>query len=171
LTKLTDKVVVASCGNLCDSETLISILRTRVKTYHDIHEGKEMSLNAIAQLMSTLMYQRRLFPYMTSSIVAGIDEGEGFVYSFDPVGHIQKKKFNSGGSAEFLIQPILDNVLGLKNMKNVMVTSITQDFAIRLVRDVFVTAAERDIHTGDGIEIAIINKNEVKKLRVPLRKD
>ena len=43
--------------------------------------------------------------------------------------------------------------------------------AVALVKDVFSAAAERDIHTGDGLEINIITADGVKTERVPLRRD
>ena len=57
-----------------------------------LHEHlKPMSTNAVAQLASTMMYHKRFFPYYTSTILAGLDqEGKGVVYSYDPVGHMEK---------------------------------------------------------------------------------
>lgn len=43
--------------------------------------------------------------------------------------------------------------------------------AVTLVQDVFSAAAERDIYTGDGIEISVITATGVEVKRVPLRKD
>lgn len=171
LRTLTTKAVLASCGNWADSDTLTSFLETRVKQYEDTHENREISLNALAQLMSTMMYSRRFFPYYVSNILAGIYEGKGYVYSYDPIGHCERHTYRAGGSSSALLQPILDNQVGLKNMAEKPNVPLTIDRAVDLVTDAFVSAAERDIYTGDGVLISIVTENGVESRKVPLRKD
>lgn len=59
-----------------------------------LHEHlKPMSTPAVAQLVSTMLYHKRFFPYYVSNIVAGLDEsGKGTLYSYDPVGHCEKNR-------------------------------------------------------------------------------
>lgn len=168
---LTQKAVLASCGNWCDSDTLTSILQARVKQYSDTHENREISLNAIAQLLSTMMYGRRFFPYYVSNVLAGIYEGKGYVYSYDPIGHCERHTYRAGGSSSALLQPILDNQVGLKNMQTKPDVPLTVQRAVDLITDTFISAAERDIYTGDGIKISIITANGVEERKIPLRKD
>jgi 20S proteasome subunit beta 6 len=168
---LTKEAVLASCGNWCDSDTLSSILSARVTQYSDIHENREISLNALAQLLSTMMYGRRFFPYYVSNILAGIYEGKGYVYSYDPIGHCERHTYRAGGSSSALLQPILDNQVGLKNMEQKPNVPLTIERAVNLIKDTFISAAERDIYTGDGIKIAIITDKGVEEQTIPLRKD
>lgn len=168
---MTKEAVLASCGNWCDSDTLSSILTARVTQYSDIHENREISLNALAQLLSTMMYGRRFFPYYVSNILAGIYEGKGYVYSYDPIGHCERHTYRAGGSSSALLQPILDNQVGLKNMEQKPGVTLTVERAINLIKDTFISAAERDIYTGDGIKIAIITDKGVEEQIIPLRKD
>lgn len=172
LKKLTSKTVLASCGNWCDTDALTGLLEAQVKRYSHSHEDKEISLNALAQMLSTIMYGRRFFPYYVSNILAGVDEnGEGFVYSYDPIGHMEKHKYRAGGSSSALLQPVLDNQVGLKNMEIKQDTPLTKERAVDLITDTFVSAAERDIYTGDGVLINIITKDGIETKRVELRKD
>lgn len=48
---------------------------------------------------------------------------------------------------------------------------LTVDKAVRIVKDVFISAAERDIYTGDGVILKVITKEGVKEERFPLRGD
>ena len=48
---------------------------------------------------------------------------------------------------------------------------LTIERALCVVKDVFISAAERDIYTGDGVIIQIVTKDGVKEERFPLRQD
>lgn len=74
-----------------------------------------MSAAAVAQMLSTILYGRRFFPYYVSNVVAGLDEatGKGVIYSYDPVGHCEKGQFHAGGSSGALLQPLLDNQVNM----------------------------------------------------------
>lgn len=61
--------------------------------------------------------------------------------------------------------------IGFKNMENVQQVPLSQEKAIQLVKDVFVSAAERDVYTGDALRICIITKEGIKEQTIPLRKD
>lgn len=71
--KLTDKVVLASSGMQCDIAVLHKILKIRLTQYEYNHQ-KEMSLSAISQMLSTMLYYRRFQPYYTFNVLGGIDE-------------------------------------------------------------------------------------------------
>ena len=93
------------------------------------------------------------------------------MYSFDPVGSYDREKYRAGGSAASMLQPLLDNQVGLLNQDGAEKEELTKEKAISLVTDVFTSAAERDIYTGDGILINIITASGVEVQRVPLRRD
>lgn len=61
--------------------------------------------------------------------------------------------------------------VGLKNMSNATQEPITVERAVAVIKDAFISAAEREIHTGDSIIINIIDKNGVREERFSLRKD
>lgn len=167
--------------------------------YNHEHQ-KVMSTPAVAQLLSTMLYYKRFFPYYVSNILAGLDsEGKGAVYHYDPVGHYERNHYYAGGSSSALLQPFLDNQVGvhlnnfvrhshqlqhvfkflffccvqvgLKNMFNATKEPITRERAVAIIKDAFISAAEREIHTGDAVMINIIDKNGVKEERFSLRKD
>lgn len=142
-----------------------------VQEYEDAHEGKEMSVNAIAQLASVAMYNRRFFPYGVHNILAGIHQGKGYVYSFDAIGHCIRQPYRAAGSSAALMQPVLDNQVAFRNMEEKPDGLLTIDRALSLLTDCFISAAERDIYTGDSILIQIITENGIEERQVQLRKD
>lgn len=56
-------------------------------------------------------------------------------------------------------------------MQGVEKKPMTLDKAITLMKDVFISAAERDIYTGDGVILNIITKDGIKEERCDLRRD
>lgn len=171
--KINENTVLGCSGCWCDALTLTRILAARTQMYaHDHH--KQMTTPATAQMLSTILYYKRFFPYYVSNILAGLDgEGKGCVYSYDPIGHCEKATYRAGGSSGALLQPLLDNQIGLKNMQNVDPESskLTVEKALAILKDTFISAAERDIYTGDSIHINIITKDGIKFDTFELRKD
>ncbi|ESO11589.1 hypothetical protein HELRODRAFT_156230 [Helobdella robusta] len=169
--KLTDTTVLACTGCHCDVLTLTKVLETRLKMYEHEHHTK-MSANAIAAMLSTILYYKRFFPYYAYNIIGGIDEeGKGCVYSYDPVGSYQRDQFRAAGTGGPILQPLLDNQIGYKNQHGVDKKPLSLEKAIQLVKDVFISAAERDIYTGDALLINIITAQGVRKEEFPLRRD
>lgn len=134
---------------------------------------KTMSTDAVAQMLSILMYNKRFFPYYVSNVLAGLDnEGKGVVYSYDPIGHCERTTYRAGGSAGALLQPVLDNQIGFKNMQlEGGIPKVSKERAVAIATDTFISAAERDIYTGDAVLINIITKDGIEVKEVQLRKD
>ena len=171
LFRLTDNCVLASTGCWSDIQAMTSLISARMQMYKHQHQ-RTMSTNAIAQMVSILMYNRRFFPYYTSTIIAGLDvDGKGKVYSYDPLGNCEETTFRAGGSAGALLQPVLDSRVGFKNQADSKGKSISLDEAISLVKDSFISATERDIYTGDSVIVSIITKDGLREERFELRKD
>ncbi|XP_026478790.1 proteasome subunit beta type-1-like [Ctenocephalides felis] len=145
---LSGTTVLGATGCWCDTLALTSMIEARMKMYEHDH-NKPMSTPAVAQMLSTMMYYRRFFPYYVSNVLAGLDsQGRGCVFSYDPVGHCEKSMFRAGGSAGALLQPLLDNQLGFKNMQNITPAPIPKEkaliiikmFLCRLQREIFIRA-------------------------------
>lgn len=169
--QLTSKCCIASSGCQADMITLQKFLKFRMQMYTHQH-GKEMQTTAICQMLATTLYNRRFFPYYTFNVVGGLDEtGEGIVYSYDAVGCFEKMKYTVSGSGQALIEPFLDNMVAYKNTDKKPATERTLDETLELVKDIFSSAGEWDIYTGDFVDIHIITKDGTKYEQFPLKKD
>ncbi|KAL4091486.1 hypothetical protein QTP88_026173 [Uroleucon formosanum] len=158
LFQLSDKSVLGCTGCWCDTLSLTNIIQSQLKSYLYDH-NTIMQPNSIAQLLSTLLYSRRFFPYYVYNVLAGLDiNGEGCLYSYDPVGHCEKVNYTAGGSSGVLMQPFLDSWLANRTAEN----PITEEEALSLVKDAFTAAGERDIYTGDEVVYNIIKKDGIK---------
>jgi len=171
LHSLTNSAVLGASGCWCDVLSLTRLIQARMKLYKHEHQ-KDMRPGALAQMLSTMLYGRRFFPYYVSNVIAGLDEqGNGVVYSYDPVGHCDKNMYHAGGSSGALLQPLLDSQIGLKNMAVKPTAPLTVEKALQITKDVFTSAAERDIKCGDGVIIRIITKDGIKEETFKLRFD
>lgn len=171
LFQLSDTTVMGSTGCWCDILTLTRNIQTSMEMYQHAN-NKVMTTEATAQMLSNMLYCKRFFPYMTSNIVAGLDtEGNGCVYNYDPIGHFEKCNYSACGSAGAFTKPFLDNQIAFRNMLNVEKEDLTIDRSLNVIKDVFISAAERDIFTGDGIDIKIITSDGIKNETFKLRQD
>lgn len=166
-----DRTVLASSGFYGDIVALNKNLKVKMELYRYQH-SKEMSCPAAAQMLSTVLYQKRFFPYYSFNILGGVDaEGRGAVYHFDVVGSFQRESYRADGTAQALIQPFLDNQVGFKNQAGVEKRLLTREEALRVIRDAFTAATERDIYTGDFLDVWTVTKAGTTTERFELKKD
>ncbi|KAK4560997.1 Proteasome subunit beta type-6 [Recurvomyces mirabilis] len=176
------KIVLSVVGFAADGHALKERLDTIVKMYRYQH-GKEISVNACAQRLSHVLYNKRFFPYYVQAILGGVDEeGRGALYSYDPVGSYEREFCRAAGAGASLIMPFLDNQVNLKNQyepaapqgleKPQLVPQPLQRGATEeLVRDAFTSAVERHIEVGDGLQMMIITKDGIEEVFSPLKMD
>jgi 20S proteasome subunit beta 6 len=175
-------IILSVVGFAADGRILKERLDTIVKMYRYQH-GKPMSVKACAQRLSTVLYNKRFFPYHVHAILGGLDEeGKGALYSYDPVGSYEREQCRAGGAAASLIMPFLDNQV---NFKNQYVPGSGEGHALQerprvplkrketeeLVRDAFTSAVERHIEVGDGLQMLVVTKDGVEEVYSPLKRD
>jgi 20S proteasome subunit beta 6 len=175
--------VLSVVGFAADGKSVAESLDTIVKGYKFKH-GKAMGIEACAQRLSTLLYQKRFFPYQVQAILGGIDrEGKGALFSYDPVGCVEREACRCAGAAASLMMPFLDNQV---NFNNQYVRGAGESTALQerpreplstgtvldLVKDAFDNATERHIEVGDGIQILLVSKDGgIEESFTPLKKD
>ena len=165
--KMGTDVVLASGGFRGDILTLQKILKAQMTQYEHKH-GEGMKVHAIARDLSNTLYGRRFFPYYTWNLLGGLDmNGEGTVYTYDPVGNYERVRVSCSGTAEPIIQPLLDNQFerqhqSMGSKPPVLSIDLSLDDTLDLVKDAFCSAGQRDTLTGDTVEICIITKAGVR---------
>jgi len=166
----TNKAVLTAAGCLSDVITLKKMLDARLTQYQH-SQGITMSAPAVAQLLSVTLYYRRFFPYYAFCMVGGIDEeGKGCVFGYDAVGSFKRDDYGCMGSGQNFIWPLLDNLIGHKNRLDEK-KKLSSDEVISIVKELFIVATERDIYTGDSVEIKLIRKEGITTEIFPLKKD
>lgn len=148
-----------------------------------------MNATAFAQLLSNTLYYRRFFPFYTFNVVGGLDaEGKGAVFGYDAIGSFERVPYVVTGSGSALITSILDSQVRCKAVDRSSSSQLTRlqvqfkthkknfkelsvDKCLDVVKDAFASGAERDIQTGDYLDIVIITKDGVSTDRIDLNKD
>ncbi len=141
-------------------------------------------------MISIMMYGRRFFPYYTNTVITGLDtDGKGCVFAFDPVGSMTQQLYACEGSAMPLILPILDAEVSYfcelifdnswwlikirgKNTSKPGLVKRTKEETVKMIKDIYMAASERNVELGDGVVIHTLTKDKGIETDVhPLRKD
>lgn len=174
LFKMTPTAVVGSSGCWCDVIALTSLLEMHVQMYEMEHR-KIISIESLANLISMTMYDRRFFPYFTSTILAGLDSnGKGVVYYYDPVGQYERVRYRAVGTSYTLLQPCLDLFYGWENNRisqPLKDEDLTMRAAVLMARKCLRIASDRDIYSGDTGELLSVTREGMRSSTIKLRAD
>jgi len=169
-TQLTKKCVISSCGMKSDAITLHKMLKAKIVMYEHNHR-REPSVTALAQMLSTMLYHKRFFPYYTFNILAGVDdEGKGAAYHYDAIGSFERVPYATSGSGSSLVMSVIDNKMMPTN-KTAPPPKLDKAGVISLCKDALSSVGERDIFTGDFGEIFLIDAGGVTVEKFELRLD
>ncbi|GMR44080.1 hypothetical protein PMAYCL1PPCAC_14275, partial [Pristionchus mayeri] len=81
----------------------------------------------------------------------------GAVFSYDPIGCIERLEYAASGAAEAMLLPFLDCQVGHVTLSEGSERpKLTIDRACALMRDAFRACAEREMSTGDSIHLVIV---------------
>ena len=164
------------------------IIFNHLQWYQHQHD-KPMSTPAVAQMLSTMLYGKRFFPYYVWNTLGGLDEN-GI-----PLTLTEKKKGMDVFSVMTLLEIMKKECITVPDLPGILsnlswtikyfnITKLqigrkhlpdspeyTIDDVKLIVKDAFTSATERDIYTGDFLEIFVITSNGVTKEIFPLKRD
>jgi len=151
--RITDKVGAACAGLVGDMQ----ILAREAAAYASLHSlecRRPITVNAVAKVMANLLFERRLFPLLTQTIIGGVDDEGPHLYVLDPLGSVIPDKFASVGSGAEIATGILETEyrenLNVEEAKNLVLRSIK-------------AAVARDIQSGEGVDLLVITNDGMKE--------
>ena len=151
--KITDHIAMTISGTVADAQQIIRIIRANVNLRR-LELGRELSVRAVSQLTATLLFQNRLYPYITMLIVGGVDEEGPHIFTLDPLGSLlEEDKFAATGSGSVVAYGVLED--GYRE-------NMPIEEAVELAKRAVKAARRRDIASGGKIQVAVITKDGIK---------
>jgi proteasome beta subunit len=151
--KISDHIGVACAGLVSDMQ----ILAREVGVYANLFKlesGRPISVKSAAKVMSNLLFSSRLLPYITETIIGGVDDEGPSVYVLDLLGSTIPDKYAAVGSGAEIAIGVLE-----ESYREDMTVEEGKNLAIKAIK----SAISRDAMSGDGIDLLIITKNGVKE--------
>jgi proteasome beta subunit len=155
--KIADKIGAACAGIVADMQILTREVTAHLNIY-SFEREQSVTVRTAAKLMGSMLFERRYFPYLTQTIVGGIDEGGAKLFVLDPLGSVIEDKFTSVGSGSEIAMGLLES-----DCKEGM----SIEDAKGLVRKAIKAASARDIASGEGLDMMIITDKGVREEHEP----
>ena len=149
--KVTENIGAACAGLVSDMQTLIREMEAYASLF-TLDVGRPISVRSAAKLMSNLLFNRRMAPLITQTIVGGIDEEGPTLYVMDMLGSVIPDKYAVVGSGTEIAIGVLE-----EGYKESMTVTEAKELVIRAMK----SAISRDILSGDGVDFLLITKNGI----------
>lgn len=151
--KITDMIGAACAGLVSDMQVLIREVEAYVNLFR-LDAGRPISVRSTAKLMSNLLFNRRLAPLITQTIVGGIDDEGPALYSLDPLGSVLPDKYTVVGSGTEIAMGVIEEAY-----KDNMNAQEAKELVVRAMK----SAISRDIMSGDGTDFLTITKDGIQE--------
>lgn len=156
---ITDWIAVTVAGTVSDVQLLIKYIRAELRL-KKIRTGRENNVKEATNLLATMVYNNirklSLIPGISHFLVAGTDDSGLHLYDLSPDGSIVEiDDYVSSGSGSVMAYGVFET-LYKKGM--------SLDEGIKLSAKAINAAVQRDIASGNGIDIVSITKDGVKKV-------
>ena len=156
---VTDNIAVTVAGTVSDVQLLTKYLKAELKL-KDIRTGRETSVKEAANLLANFVYSNirklSLIPGISHFIVGGKDSKGFHLYDLSPDGSIVEiDDYISSGSGSVMVFGVLETMYK---------KGLSVDEGVKLAAKSINAAVQRDIASGNGIDIVTITKDGVKKV-------
>ena len=156
---ITDNIAVTVAGTVSDVQLLTKYLKAELKL-KNIRTGRETTVKEAANLLANFVYSNirklSLIPGISHFIVGGKDSGGFYLYDLSPDGSIVEiDDYISSGSGSVMAFGVLETLYK---------KDLSVDEGIKLAAKGINAAVQRDIASGNGIDIVTITKEGIKKV-------
>ncbi len=157
---INDNIAVTTAGNASDAQLLIKLLRSELEI-KEMRKDSEVKVKEAANLLARMVYQniRRpsMIPGISHFILGGHDESGEYLYDIFADGTItQHKKYVASGSGS------LTGGYGILDTEWKQNMSI--DEGVKVAVKAINAALQRDMFTGDGVDVYTVTSKGVKKI-------
>ena len=146
--KIDNHAGMTMAGGVADAQNITDMLRYHSNIYR-IEKQEYLPVKSIARLASLIFFQNRYYGFIADILVGGYDKQGPSLYNVDPFGSLDQKKYVTTGSGSPVAYGLLES-----EYRDGLTVEEGKIIALRAVK----AAITRNIGTGDGINIATIDK-------------
>lgn len=155
--KITDNMAVTIAGVASDAQLIIKLIKAEIELL-EIRKERRATVKEAANLLSSIVYHniRRpsMIPGISHFILAGKDEKGFHIFDIYPDGSLSEcEDFLSSGSGSVMAYGVLET-LWKKDL------SVPE--GIQLATKCISAAIQRDMNSGEGIDVLTVTKEGVK---------
>jgi proteasome beta subunit len=152
---LNSNTGAAFAGMIGDMQVLARNMQSLIRM-REMEIRRKMTPNSVAKLMSVVMYNRKMAPFLNQVILAGVD-GTPSIYILDALGSVIPDKYAVIGSGTEIAIGVVESEFtdGMNEEK-------AKQLAIKSIK----AASQRDAASGDGIDLMVISKGGIKEEKV-----
>jgi proteasome beta subunit len=156
--KISDKAIVSMAGLVSDAQLIVKLARAEIEL-KKMRTEKEPTTKEIANLLANILYQNirkfSVVPGIVGFLLAGQDKNGFHLYELGIDGSITKTdEYCANGSGSILAYGVLETLYN----KNITVKE-----GIELAKKAMTAAIQRDMPTGDGIDIFVVTSKGIQK--------
>jgi proteasome beta subunit len=152
--QIDDHAGMTMAGGVADAQNITDILRYHANL-HRIQKNEAISIKSLTRLTSLIFHQNRGYPFMADILVGGYDKQGPALFNIDMFGSVEEKIYVTTGSGS----PVAYGLLEEEYHADLSVEE-AKLIALRAVK----AAITRNIGTGDGINVSIIDKDGFRLL-------
>ena len=157
--KITEDIAVTIAGTVSDIQLVIKIIKAELKL-KELRTGKINTVKEAANLLSGIVYNNirkfSVIPGISHFIIGGKDDKGYHMYDLSPDGSITEiSDYVASGSGSVFAYGVLES-----NFK----ANLTEDQGIELAMNAINASTNRDIMSGQGIDIFAIDNKGVRKV-------
>ena len=146
--KIDQHAGLTLAGGVADAQNIVDILRYHANL-HRVEKQAPIPIHSLARLCSLIFHQNRGYPFIADILVGGYDSGGPALFNIDMFGSVEEKSYVTTGSGSPVAYGLLED-----EYREDLTVEEAKTVALRAVK----AAIVRNIGTGDGINIAIMDK-------------
>ena len=147
--KIDDHAGMTMAGGVADAQNITDILRYHANI-HRIQKQEPIPIKSLTRLTSLIFHQNRGYPFIADILVGGYDNDGPALFNIDMFGSVEEKIYVATGSGSPVAYGLLE-----EEFREELTVEEAKVIALRAVK----AAIIRNIGTGDGINVSIIDKN------------
>ena len=159
IVQINDNIAVTVAGTVSDVQLLTKLLKAELKL-KDLRTNRDVTVKEAVNLLSSMVYNNirkmSLIPGVSHFIVGGKDDEGVHVYDIGADGSVTSiDDYTSSGSGSVMAYGVLETLY---------MSDLSVEDGVKLGAKAINAAVQRDIASGNGIDIVSITKDGVKKL-------